>query len=358
MEKVVTDFVERTGIYAITFDQRKLKLLHSRIRSFQISLSSDIEILQKVEALSSQFAIVGSYPVGDYANAIASKINGTYNPNLGNADALKYFSDKAHLYYILSCSSVRIPKDIKATQISDERNVIIKPRFGENSVGVMEMTRQNPEVNQYLQDQNSIVQEKVYGDLLNCDVLVVNGKSRLISINKRVPLPQNSHLTGLTIQSGQSACCNPDRYIDIANVIAERLGYFNGPMTIDLIEAADNSLYFLEASPFFHKPWLTWLYNKYSGLVAVGAVYSVLTSVTERRDSNGNQCALEMLEYSGYPNCVTSFSNKIQSWLVNSSIEEMVPNKVGGMLKRRLFGVCNEEQVDQIISAYRESSRY
>ena len=89
-------------------------------------------ISKKCAELSNHYHLLGAYPVADYASEITSFVNKNYNPSLANEKGIQLFKDKLEFYNQLNNSGVSTPYSV-----SKHSGYVVKPRFGNDSIGVV-----------------------------------------------------------------------------------------------------------------------------------------------------------------------------------------------------------------------------
>lgn len=268
------DYSQNKKYKPILIDRSPINSVNSWFISKKLCLDLVEDIYAYVESMSKKFEIIGAYPVADYANDLAAAINKRYNPQVDNDTSIKFLRDKKKVNEIISGSGLRIPEpySIQEKNIYD-RKVIVKERYGNDSRGAFITNTNDPRLQQQVANGDLIIQSMVSGTLYNIDSIVYKGKAHILSLNMRLPCPNNQLVTRFTIQTNSIQSFISTSLEAYVNKIVNVLNYKNGPITIDCIVDEHGVATFLEASPFLHKPWLNKLGSSVSPFIEIADLY-------------------------------------------------------------------------------------
>jgi hypothetical protein len=178
------------------------------------------------------------------------------------------FTDKALTSQRLRSSGVPVPDlywsgDAPATPDDhvlaalDGRDIVIKPRDGNNSRGVTILRNAPREaIRSALAapaagSRRMMIERFLEGRIGNVDGLVVDGVLLPISTTIRLDDPDRPAVCRAMIQPaglpGHDA-----RMFALAQRVADAVGYHAGPLTMDVVIAGDGTVHVLEVSPHFH----------------------------------------------------------------------------------------------------------
>jgi len=276
------DYLKKKKYKPILIDRNPINSIDPWLISEQLPLNMDKDIYAYVEKMSKKFDILGAYPVADYANDVAAEINKRYNPLLGNDKSIRILRDKYKVNEIILGSGLKIPEPyISNTKNSYNRKFIVKPRYGNDSIGVHITDTQNPCLIEQARDKNLIIQSKISGTLYNIDAVICKGNVYILSINMRMPLRENELITRFTIQTNSIQSFISEPLEGYVSKVVDTLNYSNGPITIDCIIDKYGVVTFLEASPFLHKPWLNKMGSSVSPFIKIADLYDSIKYNTD-----------------------------------------------------------------------------
>lgn len=252
----------------------------------ELSVEETGKILQSLTGLSARYEIIGAYPVADYANLTCAAINTKFSGFLANSEAIKKMADKVLSYQVMQGEGIRTPetylidtqKKINANQFlfkkHSDSQFIIKPRYGHDSKDtcLIQLSQVTDFFLEGLPKNEYLLQEYISGELFNIDYLILKNQVMVLSINKRFQSKLNRVRTVFTIQGNLDYDLS-SKAQEIGEMVSKGFDYQNGPMTIDLIKDSFGNIYILEASPFFHKPWLNFFRGTISPFMAVAEAY-------------------------------------------------------------------------------------
>ena len=230
-------------------------------------LNSSIYDIEKISGeianLSRSYGLIGCYPVSDNAIPAICNIYKIFNHKPNIRRALKILKNKAATYKHFALSGLPIPStiyrqsDINQMQ-SSSKQYIFKPNEGSDSYGIKRiynLSNIEQRVVSEVTNGIGIIQEIMKGDLYNIDFFIDNYEPIFQSINRRIQSHHSSFLTTLVIQEYKPRLSFFSKLRDSVAKFTKKIGYQEGALTLDMI--LDSDKYFLlEASPFYHKPWL------------------------------------------------------------------------------------------------------
>lgn len=261
------------GLYVVLTDKNRCPVGREYAHEFhQIDATNRPALMQLALDLGKTYELIGAYGVADYAYPAISSI---YLNLLGDASSNQLYNllvDKHQTRLALSSDGrIAIPRgmicDSDANLSIDAiveyfsshnaaNKIVAKPLSSYNSIGVTTLDLANRkkigelivQVKQY--DSRFLLEEMIYGDHYNIDIMVLDGKATICSVTSRQFVDQKYHqaLSGQLQLSLSSELSNI--FNDLSQRICNVLAINRGVYTIDVVN--EKKPYVLEISPHFH----------------------------------------------------------------------------------------------------------
>lgn len=233
------------------------------------SINDDKGIAKYVSHLHQNLKLIGCYPVSDNAIPAVCAIYEIFNfmPNVRRA--LRILRNKARTCQEFKYASISIPRTVNTYHeveklFNSGKPLIFKPINATDSFGIKYIESIHGlknEIISEIENKNGLIQEFIDGELINLDFFIQDFEPILQSVNQRIQSHRAKYLTTLTIQGEDSSFPFIEEIKNSLKIFSKKIGYQKGALTIDIIKREDK--YFaLEASPFYHKPWLNILRTK------------------------------------------------------------------------------------------------